>query len=275
MTSPQPPLAGLRLSLVGPGRVGSSLAHWAVARGAKLHRVAGRTEISASPLADQLNAEPVAVSKMTSADTDVLLVSVDDAALQQVSTLLSQRQQAPVVLHTSGRNTAKVLAELQTNRSSIGSIHPLKAFPRVVSDPRAAAGVVFGYDGDPPAQEAIRRLVHAWSGIPIEIPAQSRNLYHLAATISAGGVVSLVASACELAGSVGLDPVVGDGLLKLAEEALAEASRTASIADAITGPVARGDLQGFAEQVAELRSVDPELALLVEQLAARTRHLLN
>src|ERR1700733_12610637 len=36
------PLAGLRLSVAGPGRVGSSLARWALAAGAELVAVAGR-----------------------------------------------------------------------------------------------------------------------------------------------------------------------------------------------------------------------------------------
>src|SRR4051812_10597101 len=35
-------LQGLRFSLVGPGRVGSSLARWALAAGAELEAVAGR-----------------------------------------------------------------------------------------------------------------------------------------------------------------------------------------------------------------------------------------
>jgi predicted short-subunit dehydrogenase-like oxidoreductase (DUF2520 family) len=130
--------------------------------------------------------------------------------------------------------------------------------------------VVFGYDGDPQACELVRQIVHAWSGIPVEIPAHARSLYHLAATAAAGGVVTLVASAADLADDLGLDPRIGAGYLKLAEEALAQAAASSSMAEAITGPVARGDLQGFATQLADLRPRDPELATLLELLAKRT-----
>jgi predicted short-subunit dehydrogenase-like oxidoreductase (DUF2520 family) len=273
MTSHRLPLTGLRLSLVGPGNVGSSLAHWAVARGATLSRVAGRSRMSAEVLTGELSGKPLAASDMTTADDDVLIISVDDSSLGEVITLLSGRQQAPVVLHTSGRNPATALRDLQNHTTSIGSVHPLKAFPRVLASPQAAAGVVFGYDGDPRACEVVRRLIHAWGGVPVEIPGHARSLYHLAATAAAGGVVTLVASALELADDLGLDPRIGAGYLKLAEEALALAASSSSIAEAITGPVARGDLQGFATQLADLRPKDPELATLLELLARRTLKL--
>ena len=38
----QTPLAGLRFSVAGPGKAGSSLARWAMAAGAELVAVAGR-----------------------------------------------------------------------------------------------------------------------------------------------------------------------------------------------------------------------------------------
>ena len=88
--------------------------------------------------------------------------------------------------------------------------------------------------------------------------------------MAAGGVVTLVASASELAKTAGLDPLIARGYLKLAEEALDQAGNVESVADAITGPAARGDLSGFEEQLAELRGIDPELAHLLGLLAKRT-----
>lgn len=273
MASQQALLADLRLSLVGPGKVGSSLAHWAVSHGATLSAVAGRTKNSAKQLTDLLGGRATTAATIASADDDLVLISVGDPALAEVANLLSPRTQARVVLHTSGRTPAAALADLQGNGSAIGSIHPLKAFSRILPDPQVAAGIVFGIDGDGPALELARRLAQTWSGIPVEIPADARNLYHLGATMAAGGVVTLVASASELVQTVGLDPRIARGYLKLAEEAIDQAATAESVADAITGPVARGDLSGFQEQLAELREIDPELAQLLGLLAKRTSDL--
>lgn len=273
MASHLPPLAGLTLSLVGPGRVGSSLAHWAVSHGATLSAVAGRTRASAKQLTDELGGQPTTAATISTADADLILISVGDPAMADVVDSLSLREQAPVVLHTSGRTPVAALNRLQENGSAIGSIHPLKAFSRILRDPSVAAGIIFGIDGDGPALELSRRLAQAWSGIPIEIPADARNLYHLGATMAAGGVVTLVASAAELAQTAGLDSRIARGYLQLAEAALDQATTTESMADAITGPVARGDLNGFEEQLTELREIDPELAQLLSLLARRTLDL--
>ena len=275
MPIPRSLLAGVRFSLVGPGNVGSSLAHWAVASGATINAVVGRTTDSARELADCLGGRPLGVTEISSAEDDLLLIAVDDPQLARVAKLLASHPQAKVALHTSGRFPADVLADLRSAQTSIGSLHPLMPFPRPVSDAGLASGVVFGYDGDPAACQQARQLALAWSGVPIEIPASTRGLYHLGATTAAGGVLTLVADAVELAHNLGLAPEIVDGYLRLAEGALAQARSAASISDAITGPVARGDLEGFQQQLAVLHRDDPELAHLLELLARRTRRLKN
>lgn len=235
--------------------------------------VAGRSLTSARKLTDEVGGQPTTSTTLSSADDELLLISVGDPELANVAELLSAEKQASIVLHTSGRNPAGILAPLQSLNSAIGSIHPLKAFPQILRDPGVAAGVVFGLDGDDPAQDLCHRLVATWSGIPVEIPSDERSLYHLAATMAAGGVMTLLASATELAKTIGLPPQMAQGLLKLAGDAIDQATSAESPVAAITGPVARGDLSGFEHQLAQLRQIDPELARLLELLAQRTLQL--
>ena len=131
---------------------------------------------------------------------------------------------------------------------------------------------MFGIDGDEKALLLARRLASALSASACEIPAAVRSHYHLAATMAAGGLVTLLASAAELAARVGLGDEVVAGYLSLAQGALDRAAGSDSIAEAITGPVARGDHEGFAQQIDKVRSLDPALADLLELLAKRTRH---
>lgn len=274
MTADRVELTDLTFSLVGPGKVGSSLAAWATARGARLTSVASRTGTRDPQLSDLLGGRSIALGDLTTRQDDLLLISVTDTALDDVAEQLSQRHQAPVVLHTSGRRSAEILGKLRRAGSEVGTLHPLKAFPRILQDPAEAAGVVFGIDGDPSAELLARRLALAWGGIPAEVPARARSLYHLAATTAAGGVVTLVASAIETARRAGVDPAIAHGYLTLAEQSLRQARTTETVTEAITGPVARGDLRGYERQLAELRSIDPDLAELLEMLAKRTLSLL-
>ena len=272
MISNQVSLNSLSFSLVGPGKVGSSLAHWLVSCGARLSQVASRDPDAARRLADTLGGTPTDLHQMTSAENELLLVTVSDPALQQVARTLAQREQASVVLHTSGRSTGDVLSPLRLKGSAVGSLHPLKAFPELILDPTEASGTVFGIDGDERAQTMARRVATGLSGVATVIPPASRGQYHLAATIAAGGVVTLLASAAELATDVGLGPEVVAGYLGLAGDAVQRAAASESIASAITGPIARGDMRGFLSQIDEIRNLNPDLAGFLEVLARRTDH---
>jgi len=268
-----PSLAGLRFSLVGPGRVGTSLAIWAVAAGGELVATAGRGGLR----------------ELATGGHDLLLIAVPDGALAEVVARLAERPQAAVALHTSGSQDAAVLAPLRAAGTIVGALHPLKSFPRVLPKPEQARGVFFALDGEPAAQQLARRLVAAWGGIAAEVPAAARPLYHCAATLAAGGVATLLAAAGQLAAKAGLPPAVERGYLELARgtvaaaiaagaagaasnaaEAAAEGARVPAAATALTGPVARGDLATFERQMAALREAAPEKLPLAMELARET-----
>ena len=254
------PLAGLRFSVAGPGKVGSSLASWAKAAGAELVRVAGRG----------------ALGELATGGQDLLLLALPEAALPAAAAELAGRPQAAVVLHTAGSLDASVLAPLRAAGSAVGSLHPLKAFPEPLPDPDEARGVFFAVDGDPPAREMAFSLAAAWKGVPGEVPAAARLLYHFAATLAAGGVVTLLAAAGELGERLGLPAAVTRGYLELARGAVAAAGRSLDagrpLAAAITGPVARGDAATLRRQLATLQAGAADKLPLARALAAETAH---
>ena len=262
---PTPPLEGLRFSLAGPGRVGSSLAAWLTATGAEQVAVSGRRE------------GHIPLDALETAGQDLLLIAVPDSALEEVAAELARRPQARVALHTSGSRDASVLAPLRAGGSAVGSLHPLKALPQPLPDPAEARGVFFAVDGDAPARDLAVRLAEAWGGVAAEVPPESRALYHFAATLAAGGVVTLLATASEIAGRLGLPAEVTRGYLELCRGALNAAARTLDaghpLSEAITGPAARGDEETLKRHFDALRSLDPERLPLAEVLARETRRV--
>jgi len=255
------PLADLTFSLVGPGRVGRSLAAWAEARGARCLAMAGRNE----------------AGTLATAGQGLLLLAVPDAALATVAAALAARPQAAVALHTAGSLDAEVLAPLRgvgMTGTAVGTLHPLKAFPELLPDPAQARGVFFAVDGDPPARALAFRLAAAWEATAAEVPAAARTLYHFAATLAAGGVVTLLAAAEEIAGRLALPDAVVRGYLELCRGAVAAAASAQDagrpVADALTGPAARGDRVTVEHQLAALTDLAPEKVPLVVSLARET-----
>lgn len=237
--------------------MGTSLAAWAAAAGAEMVREAGRAELAA----------------VTSAGQDLLLIAVPDAELAAAAAQLAHRPQAAVALHTAGSRGAGVLAPLRHAGAATGTLHPLKAFPHPLPDPRQAHGVFFGLDGEPPAVRLARRIVAAWGGVSGEVPEAARPIYHLAATLAAGGVATLLGTAVALAEGSGLPREVARGYLELARGTVAAAIAASPAPPPITGPLPRGDLPTFAMLVSALRETAPAQVPLVLALAGETVRL--
>lgn len=265
------PLAGRRLALAGAGRVGTSLGAWARAAGAEITVVANRGTASRERTGEILAAHRTStLEALGSGDADVLLVAVADPALDEVAALLARRAQAPVILHVSGSRDAAALAPLAACGAAVGSLHPLRAFPEELLDPAAGVGTVFGIDGTDPALARARELAVAFGGEAVSVPPEARLLYHYGATMAAGGVVSLLAIAAQLAGQLGVDAGVVRGYLELARGAVATATTSDQPVLAITGPLARGDRELVRRQFAALAAAAPQLLPLARELALAT-----
>jgi predicted short-subunit dehydrogenase-like oxidoreductase (DUF2520 family) len=244
----------LTFSVAGPGRVGTSLAGWLESLGARRVGMAGRQGMAG----------------LASGGQDLLLIAVSDPALGEVAAVLARRPQAAVALHTSGCLDASVLAPLREAGSAVGSLHPLKAFPRPLPEPAEAKGVFFAVDGDPPARELAHRLAAAWGGISAEVAPESRALYHFAATLAAGGAITLLALAEDLARRLGLPEAAVRGYLELCRGAVERAIETGDPAAVMTGPAARGDRETVVRHLEALRTLAPDKLPLVVHLARET-----
>jgi predicted short-subunit dehydrogenase-like oxidoreductase (DUF2520 family) len=235
------PLFRLQFSLVGPGRVGESLARWACARGARLSAIGGRDARSAERLASDLNGHALPWREIRSEGEDLLLVCVSDPALPAVAQELGAHRQARVALHSSGLFGSEALASLRDGGTQVGGLHPLRAFSHPSRLVDEASGVFFALCGDEPAQAMGRQLAQAWHGVAEEIPQVNRDIYHLAATLAAGGVVTLLALTEELSRIAGLPGSVRQGYLDLARGAIDQAKGAEWSGAALTGPAPRGD----------------------------------
>ena len=270
VTTNSRPLEGFRYSLVGPGRVGSSLAAWMSASGASLVQAVGRPgSDSASRLIEDLGGSAGTLASLARDEVDLLLCTLPDDQLRGIAEDLAGKRVCSIALHTAGSLGASILEPLRPE-ASVGSFHPLRAFSRALMDPASARGMFFALDGDPKALELGARLAGLWDATAAPIAEKDRDLYHLAARLAAGGVATLLSVAEEMVLRVGLPREVVTGYLSLASGALEEASCSDHPARAITGPLARGETKTVLRQLREVEEKAPELRNLVSAIDLET-----
>lgn len=255
-----------RVVVIGPGRVGLSLARALIRSGDPVAVLGRRARPLASPL------EPVAtdwVAGVVAADLVVIAVPDDalDAAARQLAAtgVVSARQ---AVLHTSGLHDRSALAALAATGAALGSWHPLQTFAGADGDPDALAGSPAIVEGDARAV-AVGRALAAQLGLEpvIELAAGAKARYHAGAVLASSGLVVLAETAARLAREAGAGDAARSLYLALMRRTLANVG--AFGVAALTGPVSRGDAGTIARHLAVLDGPERELYVNVAREALR------
>ncbi|HEX6947671.1 MAG TPA: DUF2520 domain-containing protein [Acidimicrobiia bacterium] len=253
---------GLRLIVIGPGRAGGSLARAALAAGHEMVGVLTRsgTDDHGPPL-DWDQSLP---------EADIALIAVKDEAVVEVAERLVGKMSAvPVAAHVSGFLPVTALNALAEDGVAIGGFHPLQSLPDPVRGAEALPGSFVAIGGDPLAVDALRVLAVSLGMVPFDIEDSARPAYHAAAAASANFVVTSLAVAGDLLESVGLDLGV---MRPLVERVVANVFEGGP-GPALTGPIARGDIETVighltaAREVSE--SVGRQFGLLAEATTIR------
>ena len=203
---------------------------------------------------------------------DVVVLAVRDEAIGEVAAQIMARVDdeatPPILLHCAGAMPAEeAFAGLKRRPLGVGVVHPLRALAGADSDAQLG-GTVFAVEGDGPGREAALRLVERVGGTPLVLEAEQLPRYHAAAALVSNHAVGLVDAGVELLTSVGLERTQATAALAALLASTAANLSRVGLPEALTGPIARGDVAVVARHVLALRPLD-EIAALYRVTARR------
>lgn len=290
--------AGPRLILVGPGRLGLSLAADLTAAGLLeapvvvglrpdppsflTRQVPAARYLAAAPGAEAAGAPPGEAGEgdgragapsaealarvLGGRPADALFFAVPDDALAPAAGAWAAayaRSDVPtpgVVLHTSGFHGSEALAPLAEAGASAGSWHPLTA----IAAPRRGAfrERTVGIEGRGAAIALAETLAEAVGARAVRVRPGEKARWHAAAVFASNCLVACLSVAAREAAAASDGAGLRD-LLPLARSALEEVAER-ELPEGLTGPVARGDAGTVA---GHLLALDPAAAALYRLLA--------
>ena len=232
-------------ALVGPGRAGTALALALHARGWRCAGIAGRAEDAPSVCAAavRFNA-PARAAADAGADADLVVIATPDAAIADTAVALAPGLNAgSLVIHISGACTLAELDKLRVERPdvAVGSLHPLQSFPSAEIGLARLPGSWCAVDG--PAD--VERIAVSLGLRPFRIDESQRVAYHATATVASNHLVALMGQVARLAEAAGVPPAA---LLPLVRSTLENVDARGP-ADALTGPIVRGDVDTVARHL--------------------------
>ncbi len=240
------------LNIIGAGKVGKVLAkNFQCQQVFAIQQVLNRSLDSACEAVAWLGAGQAVGSMEALQPADVTMLTVPDDQIAATCQKLADAGAfitGSVIFHCSG---AKSSAQLQVARkcgAAIASVHPVRSFANVDGLAEQFAGTICSVEGD---DMALAILLPALQGIlaqTVTISADHKLLYHAGSVFASNYLVTLMEIAMQAYQAAGIP---ADMALKMAEplarQTLDNVFRMGTVA-ALTGPIARGDMQTVAAQ---------------------------
>jgi len=233
------------VSIIGTGRLGTSLAHALAKKGFRIRTLADKS-LKAARQSLKIVGRGKATARWLRAadDADIIFLCLPDEELHQaVAALARERRdwQGKYVFHTSGITSSSVLRPVKRQGAQVASFHPVQSFPSKETAPEHFKNIYFGIEGDSQALAIAKKIIDRLGGKPLPIKPEGKPVYHAACSMASNLFIPLFDLACELLQAAGIrGQKAADVLIPLVEGTLQNVKHFDG-KKALTGPIARGD----------------------------------
>ena len=238
-------------SLIGCGKVGSSLARRLVEKGFRANYIFNRTADKATQLSREIGGQPVTELKDVCREEHWIIISVSDDRVVDLSKGLSSTH--ALVTHTSG-----VLSPNAISQSRKGYFYPLQSFSSERSTDWSKVPLFIEAEIEED-RKTLRDIAVLIGGSVHEIDAEQKKHLHLAAVFINNFTNHMLVLAEQIAQEKQLDFSIFHALLQeTVDKAIAIGPRNAQ-----TGPAIRGDEKTIEQHISRLPEKLKEMYRLI------------
>ena len=261
-------------AIIGCGKVGVTLA-WHLAHIGYLPiGFASRRAASAHAAAESAGGGRVCRDPWeAAADADVVFITTPDGTIGAVAEDLAEHKglkRGAVVLHCSGALSSEIIAAVRRCGAYAGSLHPLQSFAAPAFPENPFRGIIMAGEGDAKARDLAREISNGFQAAFLTIETDHKTLYHAAAVVASNYLVTLLAASTQLLERSGIAPEETlKVILPLVRGTLNNIEKR-GVADALTGPIARGDIDTVQAHCRKIEQSLPDLLPFYQVLGRYT-----
>lgn len=193
-------------------------------------------------------------------NNDMIIIAVNDDAIESVVRDLMKIPESLLkkyILHTSGVHTSEVLAPLRSKGARVLSLHPVQSFADPEQAQKTIPGTYFSIEGD--LDEVVLNWLTSYKIKYFKIDKENKIKYHLAAVAVSNYLVATLDFGTKQFESLGYTKEFAlEALWPLIEGTLSNVRQFGSV-QALTGPIARGDLKTIENHLSVLSGLEREL----------------
>ena len=272
---PDVELGPLRFGIIGAGRLGCVLGETLRAQGFDIVAATSASPEGRTRASHRLDAPVFDDPLQATVDVDVVLVCTPDRAIAEVASRIAERDEFTTpyrlrIVHTSGALPLSVLQPASERGHDVLGMHPLQTITER-STPTDLVGAAAGVTARDEATTTFgHALAHTLGMLPFTIDDAHKPLYHAAGAFAANFTVTVMSAVRDLARAANMDERHAMHAFSRLARAALERVETEGPADALTGPIVRGDAITVRNHLEALERDTPQLLPLYRALARAT-----
>ena len=256
-----------RLNIIGAGKLGRTLARLFSDAGlVKIGAIYNRKIESSQSAQTFIGAGRVIshIDELSQQPAELWMIATPDDAIrrcaEQLATLKNMDWNGTTTFHSSGLKTALELAPLQNLGSSIASAHPAHSFASPQRSLTNFAATVCTLEGDDKAITVLDGLFSGIGGQTTRLQPEAKALYHAATVMASNYLVALIGASETLLEKAGIEDALACAILSPLMRQSLENGLTEGAAKALTGPIARGDIETLQAHLKAITQTAPDLS---------------
>ena len=247
----------MNVSIIGAGRVGTSLGYALSKKGHRIKALSCKTISSAKESRKIIGEGKVLTDNaQTAREGDLVFMCLPDEEIVRVTKELAVSDVDwlnKYVFHCSGLLTSEILKPLKDQEAFTGSFHPIQAFSQKRTSPKQFENIYFGIEGCGEGLALSQKIATQLGGHPLILEAKDKALYHTACSIASNFFIVLLDMAFSLLEHIGLQEKQAlQTILPLVKGNLHNVKKF-NIERSLTGPVIRGDRESVQQHLKALR----------------------
>lgn len=262
-----------RVAIIGVGVVGTVLGVVLNRCGYPIAGVADCSEGRARRAAQRIDgaASSTDVVEIAKSSTCIFITTPDDVIAETCAAIVGGGgiSEGDVVFHCSGALSADVLDSARRCGAFGASMHPMGVFADVDVALDHLSDLFFCLEGDAEAVQLGERIVKDIGATPVRLPKELKTMTHIAACLVSNYMMTLADVALGLIRDLGLSKQERLKLLLPLVQGAVRALEEQGLPEALTGPIARGDVSTVKRHLEAIRS-DTALTRLYALLGLRT-----
>jgi predicted short-subunit dehydrogenase-like oxidoreductase (DUF2520 family) len=200
---------------------------------------------------------------------NIIFITTPDTVIPQIASGLKWHK-GQSVIHCSGADSSEVLQPARHMGANTGVFHPLQTFASVKQAISNLPGSTFAIEAEEPLLTTLKEMTASLQCRWIELKAENKVVYHAAAVIASNYLVTLVKLADDLWQTFGIPrEQATQALLPLLKGTLNNIENV-GIPQALTGPIARGDIDTVKKHLTALQKEAPDALSTYCELGLQT-----